>query len=63
MVNSINAFGQLGFYYWQIIRLSNGLAILPKLGVLKAFSRHMLNDFQLNRRRKKAAGKQLIFAR
>jgi 2,4-dienoyl-CoA reductase-like NADH-dependent reductase (Old Yellow Enzyme family) len=55
MVKSINAFGQLGFYYWQIIRLSEGLPVEPGLGVLKAFSRHMLNDFRLNQRRKKAA--------
>jgi hypothetical protein len=57
MVKSINAFGQLGFYYWQIIRLSQGLPVEPDLGVLKAFSRHMLNDFQLNQRRKKAVNK------
>jgi 2,4-dienoyl-CoA reductase-like NADH-dependent reductase (Old Yellow Enzyme family) len=57
MVKSINAFGQLGFYYWQIIRLSKGLPVEPNLGVLKAFSRHMLNDFRLNQRRKKAVNK------
>ena len=55
LIKSVNAFGQLGFYYWQIIRLSKGLTVEPRLGVLKAFLRHMLNDFQLNQRRKKAA--------
>jgi hypothetical protein len=37
--------------------LSQGLPVEPDLGVLKAFSRHMLNDFQLNQRRKKAVNK------
>ena len=33
MVKSIDAFGQVGFYCWQIIRLAKGLAVKPKLGV------------------------------
>jgi len=57
MVKSINAFGQLGFYYWQIIRLSQGLPVEPNLGVFRAFIRHMLNDFRLNQRRKNAVKK------
>ncbi len=57
LIKAINAFGQIGFYYWQIIRLSQGLPVQPELGVLKAFFRHTLNDFQLVQRRKKAVNK------
>jgi 2,4-dienoyl-CoA reductase-like NADH-dependent reductase (Old Yellow Enzyme family) len=57
LIKAINAFGQIGFYYWQIIRLSQGLPVQPALGVLKAFFRHTLNDFQLVQRRKKAVNK------
>jgi hypothetical protein len=39
---------EVGFYYWQIIRLSKGLAPEPQLGTFKAFLRHMTNDFKLN---------------
>lgn len=53
VIRAINNFGQVGFYYWQIIRLSKGLSPEPELGVFKAFTRHMSNDFKLNMRRKK----------
>jgi 2,4-dienoyl-CoA reductase-like NADH-dependent reductase (Old Yellow Enzyme family) len=52
LIKAINSFGQVGFYYWQIIRLSKGLAPEPQLGIFKAFLRHMTNDFKLNMKRK-----------
>jgi 2,4-dienoyl-CoA reductase-like NADH-dependent reductase (Old Yellow Enzyme family) len=55
LVKSINSFGQVGFYYWQIIRLAQGKAVEPSLGVFKAFVKHMANDLRLVRRRKRAA--------
>jgi 2,4-dienoyl-CoA reductase-like NADH-dependent reductase (Old Yellow Enzyme family) len=54
IIKAINAFGQVGFYYWQIIRLSKGLAPQPQLGVFRAFIRHVINDFRLAMRRRKA---------
>ena len=54
IIKSINGFGQVGFYYWQIIRLSKGLAPEPELGVFRAFVRHIINDFKLSKRRKSA---------
>lgn len=52
LIKAINSFGQVGFYYWQIIRLSKGLSPQPSLGTFNAFMRHMINDFKLNIRRK-----------
>jgi 2,4-dienoyl-CoA reductase-like NADH-dependent reductase (Old Yellow Enzyme family) len=52
LIKAINSFGQVGFYYWQIIRLSKGLAVEPQLGTFRAFLKHMTNDFRLNIRRK-----------
>jgi 2,4-dienoyl-CoA reductase-like NADH-dependent reductase (Old Yellow Enzyme family) len=52
LVKAINSFGQVGFYYWQIIRLSQGLPPEPDLRVFRSFSRHMKNDFTLSMRRK-----------
>ncbi len=52
LIKAINSFGQVGFYYWQIIRLSKGLSPEPNLGTFNAFMRHMINDFKLNIRRK-----------
>jgi 2,4-dienoyl-CoA reductase-like NADH-dependent reductase (Old Yellow Enzyme family) len=52
LIKAINSFGQVGFYYWQIIRLSKGLPPEPQLGTFKAFVRHMTNDFKLNIKRK-----------
>lgn len=52
LIKAINSFGQVGFYYWQIIRLSKGLAPEPQLGTFKAFLKHMTNDFKLNMKRK-----------
>ena len=52
LIKAINSFGQVGFYYWQIIRLSKGLTPEPKLGTFMAFLKHMTNDFKLNIKRK-----------
>lgn len=52
LIKAINSFGQVGFYYWQIIRLSNGLSPEPALGTFRAFLKHMVNDFKLNMSRK-----------
>ena len=52
LIKAINSFGQVGFYYWQIIRLSRGLAPETQLGTFKAFLRHVTNDFKLNIKRK-----------
>ncbi|RBP51297.1 NADH:flavin oxidoreductase/NADH oxidase family protein [Arenicella xantha] len=54
LVKSINSFGQVGFYYWQIIRLARGQSVQTDLGVFRAFVKHMVNDFRLNLRRKRA---------
>ena len=54
LIKAINSFGQVGFYYWQIIRLSNGLAPDTSLRVFKSFLKHMWNDARLNIRRKRA---------
>jgi len=52
LIKSINNFGQVGFYYWQIIRLSQGQLPEPELKVFRSFVRHMTNDFRLNMKRK-----------
>lgn len=52
LIKAINSFGQVGFYYWQIIQLSRGKQPEPELGTFRAFIRHMKNDFRLNMRRK-----------
>ena len=52
MIKAINSFGQVGFYYWQIIRLGEGKKPEPGLKVFRAFARHMKNDFTLNMKRK-----------
>jgi hypothetical protein len=52
LIKAINSFGQVGFYYWQIIRLSKSLAPELQLGTFKAFLRHMTNDLKLNMKRK-----------
>jgi 2,4-dienoyl-CoA reductase-like NADH-dependent reductase (Old Yellow Enzyme family) len=52
LIKAINSFGQVGFYYWQIIRLSKGLTPQPQLGTFKEFLKHMTNDLRLNIKRK-----------
>jgi 2,4-dienoyl-CoA reductase-like NADH-dependent reductase (Old Yellow Enzyme family) len=52
MIKAINSFGQVGFYYWQIIRLSKGLGPDLKLRTFMAFFKHITNDIRLNIRRK-----------
>lgn len=53
LVKAINNFGQVGFYYWQIICLSKGLPIDTSLKVFRSFAGHMKRDFMLNLRRKR----------
>ncbi len=53
LIKGINSFGPVGFYYWQIIRLAEDLTPQTDLGVLRAFFRHLGNDFKLAMRRKK----------
>jgi len=52
IVKAVNNFGQVGFYYWQIICLSRGKQPEPELKVFRSFLRHMRNDFRLNMKRK-----------
>jgi 2,4-dienoyl-CoA reductase-like NADH-dependent reductase (Old Yellow Enzyme family) len=52
VIKAINSFGQVGFFYWQIIRLSRGLSPQPELRTFKAFLKHMTNDLKLNIKRK-----------
>ena len=52
IIKAINAFGGVGFYYHQIIRLSQGLAPETNLTVWQSFLRHIRNDLRLARRRK-----------
>ncbi|MEM7359095.1 MAG: NADH:flavin oxidoreductase/NADH oxidase family protein [Pseudomonadota bacterium] len=54
-IKSINNVGQVGFYYWQIIRLSQGLEIDTGLKVFKSFLKHMVRDIRSSLRRKKTA--------
>lgn len=53
LIKAINGFGQVGFYYWQIIRLSKGLTPQNDLGVFAAFMKHIVNDAKLALTRKK----------
>lgn len=55
IINGINTFGSVGFYYWQIIRLADGLEPEIKPNVFRQFLRHTTHDFRLNRLRKKAS--------
>jgi 2,4-dienoyl-CoA reductase-like NADH-dependent reductase (Old Yellow Enzyme family) len=52
LIKAINSFGQVGFYYCQMIRLANGLQPDPELKVFKSFLKHMINDAKLNILRK-----------
>ena len=54
LIRAINNFGQVGFYYWQMIQLSKGLAPEPTLKVFRSFLRHIKNDIKLNIKRKLA---------
>lgn len=58
LIKAINAFGAVGFYYWQIILLSKNLPVETKLSVFRAFIRHTFNDFSLNQRRNKVNNKR-----
>ena len=52
LIKAINSFGQVGFYYWQIIKLSQGLQADTNIGTFSAFLKHMTRDFTLNMKRK-----------
>ena len=58
VIKAINSFGQVGFYYWQMIRLSKGQEPEPEMKVLKSFLKHLRNDFKLNMKRKFVKNKQ-----
>lgn len=51
IVKGINIMGAMGFYYWQIIRMSQGLEPQRDLGTFTAFRRHISNDKRLSSRR------------
>ena len=52
VIKAINSVGAVGFYYKQMIRLSQGLPPENDLRVLKSFWRHTVHDFKLGRRRR-----------
>ena len=52
LIKAVNAFGQIGYYYWQIIRLARGEEPQPELSTVRACVRHLANDVRLAMRRK-----------
>ena len=54
-IRSINDFGQVGFYYWQIIKLSQAQPIDTDLKVFRSFVNHLVRDFKKTMKRKKVA--------
>ena len=52
LIKAVNSYGQVGFYYWQMILLSKGETPSPEIQTVRYFLRHMKNDFRLNMRRK-----------
>ena len=54
LIKAVNAFGQIGYYYWQIIRLARGEEPQPELSTVRACVRHLANDVRLAMRRKVA---------
>jgi 2,4-dienoyl-CoA reductase-like NADH-dependent reductase (Old Yellow Enzyme family) len=52
LIKAINSFGQVGFYYWQMILLARGKEPDPKTTTVRYFMRHTWRDFKLNMRRK-----------
>ena len=53
IIKAINNLGAVGFYYWQIIKLSLGEPVEPNVGVFRSFLRHMIRDTKNNISRKK----------
>lgn len=53
LVKAINTVGAVGFYYWQIIRLSNNKPVDSSLRVFRSFLGHTFRDLKKNMRRKK----------
>jgi len=60
LIKAINNVGAVGFYYQQIILLSQGQAVDTTLKVLPCFIKHMTRDTRLNLRRKKAQKKSFF---
>ena len=54
LIKAASAFGQIGYYYWQIIRLARGEEPQPELSTVRACVRHLANDVRLAMRRKVA---------
>ena len=54
LIKAANAFGQIGYYSWQIIRLARGEEPQPELSTVRACVRHLANDVRLAMRRKVA---------
>ena len=53
LIKAINSFGQIGFYYWQIICLSKNQSVDTSLKVFRSFVGHLSRDFKLNLKRKR----------
>lgn len=53
VISAINNFGAVGFYYWQIILLSQSKPIDPSLKVFRSFLGHITRDLKNNLRRNK----------
>lgn len=52
LIKAINNFGQVGFYYWQIILLAKGQEPTTSTNTFSYFFKHIRNDFKLNLKRK-----------
>jgi 2,4-dienoyl-CoA reductase-like NADH-dependent reductase (Old Yellow Enzyme family) len=53
VIKAINSFGQVGFYYWQILCLSKNQPIDTSLKVFRSFVGHLSRDFKLNLKRRR----------
>lgn len=53
MIRSLGSQGEAGWYYYQILRLSEGKAAEPNLGMVKALFSHFVRDFRNNQKRKR----------
>ena len=51
-IKAVNTFGQIGYYYWQILRLARGEEPQPELSTVRACVRHLANDVRLAMRRR-----------
>jgi 2,4-dienoyl-CoA reductase-like NADH-dependent reductase (Old Yellow Enzyme family) len=53
LVRAINNQGQVGWFYQQIIRLSQQQPLLTEKSVMRSFMRYGINEFKVNQRRNK----------